>query len=510
MVLPPPPLTPLCKGKRARRRFGPLFYVTAAIALVVAGSRPFWQTASEQYTAWRLTRQLHDPRKAIREHAALELARLGPAATSWVIRATRDREPVVRGRACSIVVQTMPERPDDGLAALLAAAKDNDPAVRQSAVMQLERMIGKFGSSAESVVGNRAIRALGAAVSDDSRNVRLQAISGLLAVGPRARPVVGALDRALDEPDKAIRIWAADALLRVDADSTRARVIAAMSPMLRDLRMRLEHFNVVEILTRAQGAEATAAMLVPLLKDADRETRMTAITDLTTHCAGVQAVRPAMIEGATERTTWSPFAESPGGLLSGERKPDMASPMRSTRWLEKVRSPGRGQLLWSEPWLPGSGLASSSSIKLLTPKLLDRLGQSTKPGNRAFVIAALGEIGPVATTGVPALLELSNGTDLDVAVQAIAALAKIEPRTAATKIPALLEWATVGGDRRVRLSAIVALRDFGPAAASAVPRHWNLLADEQEPTHSQRSCDRSHIKNRSAYRANAGASPCQR
>jgi HEAT repeat protein len=123
--------------------------------------------------------------------------------------------------------------------------------------------------------------------------------------------------------------------------------------------------------------------------------------------------------------------------------------------------------------------ATSGSTKLLTPRLLELLGRSTKPGNRAFVIAALGEIGPDAAAGVPAMLEISNGTDLDVAMQAIVALVKIDPRTAATKIPALLEWARVGHDRRVRLSAIVALRDFGPAAASAVPALLEL-ADEQD------------------------------
>ena len=32
---------------RSRRRFGPLFYVTAAIALLVLISRPFWETAND-------------------------------------------------------------------------------------------------------------------------------------------------------------------------------------------------------------------------------------------------------------------------------------------------------------------------------------------------------------------------------------------------------------------------------------------------------------------------------
>jgi HEAT repeat protein len=460
--------------KRKRRRFGPLFYVTAAIALVVGGSRPFWQTASEQYSAWRLTRQLRGATKAIRERAALELARLGPAATSWVIRATRDRDPVVRELACSIVVQTTPERPDEGLAALLMAAKDNDPSVRESAVVQLERMIGRYGSSADSVVVEPAIRALGEALSDDSRNVRLKAILGLLAVGPKARPVVRALDRALDEPEKELRIWAADAMVHIDADATRTRVIAAMSPMLKDNPMRLEHFKVVAILASAQGAEATAAMLVPLLRDAAREIRMTAIYDLTTLCSGAKVVRPAMIE-ALKSDDLGIRQEAAVYFLA--REPAMAG-RAIDAVVERIGIPAEGSDHGCA-LVTRLGVASWSSVKLLTPKLLELLGRATKPAARAFVIAALGEIGREALAGVPELLELSNEEDLEVATSAVAALLKIDPRVAATRIPSLLEWATPGHDSRVRLGAMSTLGDFGPDASIAISALLEL-ADEPD------------------------------
>jgi hypothetical protein len=118
-----------------------LFYVTAGIALAVLISRPFWETASNQYKAWRLSRQLRDQSPGGRELAATELVRLGPAATSWVIRAMGTTGPIVRELACSIVAQTMPERPEDALAALIVAAKDADPGVRASAIKQ--RTIGE-------------------------------------------------------------------------------------------------------------------------------------------------------------------------------------------------------------------------------------------------------------------------------------------------------------------------------------------------------------------------------
>ena len=43
---------------RSRRRFGPLFYLTAGPAVVVIASIPLWAPAIQQFGAWRLTRQL--------------------------------------------------------------------------------------------------------------------------------------------------------------------------------------------------------------------------------------------------------------------------------------------------------------------------------------------------------------------------------------------------------------------------------------------------------------------
>ena len=132
--------------KRSRRRFGPLFYTTTAVALLVIVSRPFWQNAMEQSRAWRLAAQLRDPTASTRRVAADGLVQLGPAATSWVIRAMRDNDPKIRKLACSILVRTAPARAEDALAALLVAAKDSDASVRVTAVGQLELLIIRHGS----------------------------------------------------------------------------------------------------------------------------------------------------------------------------------------------------------------------------------------------------------------------------------------------------------------------------------------------------------------------------
>src|SRR6516164_5390677 len=114
----------------SRRRFGPLLSVTAVAALIVVGSLPFWAEASEQWTAWRLSRQLRDPAEPVRRAAADQLVRLGPPASAWVIAAMRDSNAPVRRLACSILPRTIPTDADRAIAALRTAARDSDPSVR--------------------------------------------------------------------------------------------------------------------------------------------------------------------------------------------------------------------------------------------------------------------------------------------------------------------------------------------------------------------------------------------
>ena len=123
-------------------------------------------------------------------------------------------------------------------------------------------------------------------------------------------------------------------------------------------------------------------------------------------------------------------------------------------------------------------LVSWSSVKPLTPKLVELIGRSSKPETQAFAIAALGEIRREALAGVPVLIELSNEQDLEIATRAVEALAKIDPRVAATKIPSLLEWTASHHDLAVRLRAIGALCELGNAASAAMPALLKLADDE--------------------------------
>jgi HEAT repeat protein len=186
---------------RSDRRFGPLFYPTLFAALVAVFSVPFLPTAIVQGRAWRLSRQLRDPDPATREEAAQSLVQVGPAATSWIIRAMHDDNPQVRLVACSALVRTDPDHPERTKDALLAACADGDALVREAAVGQLELLFHLRSGIPRSDVKERVLLALRSALADGSPQARMAAAQTLYSLGPAATSAVVDLERALDGPD---------------------------------------------------------------------------------------------------------------------------------------------------------------------------------------------------------------------------------------------------------------------------------------------------------------------
>lgn len=457
----------------SRRRFGPLFYLTAGVAVVLLGSQPFWEPARQRYRAWWLTRQLHDPVSQVRGEAAGELMQIGPAATWWVARASRDPDVQVRLLCCRILGQLATTGDEAATEALLAATRDPDPTVRHAAFSYLVS-IGGPGAGRGSGLKDRALRSLGAALDDPDPGVRQGAAWALATLGPRARPAIPDLERALDGPDKALRPLAADILLNLDPEAMRPRVIAALSKLLDDKALRFEHFRLVEVLNAAQGEDATAAMLTPLIHHPDLETRLRALNDLLGGCPEAASITTTMIEGLTSRDG---MLRDAAALYLLRREPRMAAqaietlaglmvdPMEGCSVPDDLARQVRAQ----SPWALGP----------LAKSLVERLPRARNPEARPGAILALGEIGPEARCAVPTLLELSHSGDPRAATRAVEALVKIDPKSAEPRIPALLEWTTPGHESRVRLTAMASLRDLGPAAKVAVPALLKL-ADEDD------------------------------
>ena len=458
---------------RSRRRFGLLLRVTAIVALVVLFSIPFWPSAIEQSTAWRLSRRLHDPDGEVRRSAAEGLVQLGPAASFWVIRAMRDPDARARLAASSILVRTAPDASERPLNALLDAVSDGDAAVRLAAVAQLELFIARYGAPTDSDARERALRALCASLRDPSPQVRVAAGWAFFNLGPKAKSGVCELDRALNGADKALRVVAAEALMRIDPAATRARVAASMRMLLTDQSIPSEHYRAVQILTRAQGEDATADMLLPSVKDNDHGKRVQAIDMLLMHCTHAKTLMPALVLALTSDDG---FVRDEAALFLLKHDPSMATRTIDTL-VEQIVDPLEGGYLhWD--LIRKMREVAPGSITPLVPALVARLTRAKSTVSRVNAIIALGEIGPEARSAVAAMLEATRSADLQFAGRAVEALVKVDPRSALTRLSTLLDWMRPGQDSAVRLSAMASLRDLGPAAATAIPALADLTDEE--------------------------------
>jgi HEAT repeat protein len=385
-----------------------------------------------------------------------------------------DCDPQVRVDACSILLQTTPDHPADALGALLDAARDSDPGVRAAAVAQLETFLSRYGALVSPGVCDRALQGLCDSLDDESPEVRRRVLTSFFMVGSRAKKVVGKLDRSLEDADRALRVAAAVAMLRIDPEGTRARVSTAMSTLLTDPSLRIEHWRLVAALVRAQGQDATAEMLIKHLKHPDRQTRSQVLHDLITHCSSGKGTRAAMLEtlngadaGMSEEAAFYFLKTEPA--MVGKAVEMLA---------KQIAHPDEGSYL-ARNLVKRAREASPVSMEPLASKLLDLLARAPTHEGRVFVITALGEIGPKAALAVPAMIELSSDKNLDDATRAVASLVKIDSRSAAAKLPSLIEWIRPRHEAQIRLRAMNALRDMGPAASSAIPVLLEI-ADEDE------------------------------
>jgi HEAT repeat protein len=414
--------------------------------------------------------RLRDKTEPVDRVATQGLVQLGSTARPWVLRAMRDSNPQVRRLACSILFQTAPDRASEALEALLVAVKESDASVRAAAVGQLEFIVSGHGSAPDASLRERALRALGASLGDDSSPVRETAVWAFWRLGPVARPVASDLDHALDGPDKQLRILAGWALLRIDAEMHHARVVAALSPMLTDQTIRFDHYRLVQVLVEAQGQDSTATMLIPLIKHPDIATRIQAINDMTRQCESSTTAQSLMIESLSSDDA---HLRGEAALFVLRHEPAMAARALDTL-AERLADPAGCDL----GLIKSIRESSPQSMKPLVSRLTERLAGSREDAARASVMAAVGEIGTDALAAVPALVQLSKSSDLKSAVLAIQCLVKIDRAAAETRLPALIEWMTAGHDPAVRVRAMETLGDLGPPVATAIPA---LLTAADEP-----------------------------
>jgi len=422
-------------------KFGPLLYITLFAAVLVLVAVPAWPRVIEQWTAWSFCRQLRDPDQAVRRRAAEGLARLGPAAVPWVIRASRDAVVEARIAACSIVRLVDPDHPQAAVAALIAASGDGQLPVRLTAVEQLKNAISNPAAKGDPRLRDRAVGALRAALADHTPRVRIAAAWGLLQVDPggSSRMVISAM--------------------RVIADDWRPSI-------------RSDHDSALRILKDTIGADGVAAMLIAYL--GDPAARNNALDDLTRECPEAKATEPFLV-GLLKAADGSIRCDA--ALFLVGRDPRVAAKALDTL-VEQLVDP------------PDGGYFPANLVRMIRERSPGSLGHVVRatvgslPGSKGrrfphAAIETLGAIGPEAKPAVPALLEIADSGDRPLAIAAVAALAKIDPASAATKIPSLIDWAGPGGDTWTRLAAIATLRDLGPAAKAAA-QPLVRMADEDD------------------------------
>ncbi len=397
----------------------------------------------------------------------------------------------------------------ESIPALEMLARDEDPDVREKAHRVLVVTDRGGGRSARSLLEDvRTGLASGS-----------ETYAAILDLEPRAIP---ALVEGLKDPDEAVRIAAATALKELAEKLPRPedRIEAGESdPSVRDARAR-------ELQLRTLAAEALAATL----KDDDTQVPWVAAVALGTLGASGSKAIPALVEMAQDRKT-----RVHSGVLVVGGTSDGAALRAAGLWAlgsyGQAASPAVPVLIqamddddpltrWAAVASLGSiGPPASSAVPGLIGVLRSRKGAPpiapiVPPSASSFLVErldvqaaiALGRIGPAARAAVSPLTTALNDQESHVRVKAAEALGEIGPDAApaipaliqalddpmtreqasaalkgigTTAIPALREAAR-SPDQELRIAAIHALGQVGPAACEAIPDLRKALADADE------------------------------
>jgi len=224
-----------------RRMFGPLFYVTAALAVVACvGTRVYvtWDQFVEAQQRQRMTAELRSRNPALRAAALNFLSRRGEGGFEPdLIAAAGDSDPGVRAAACGALGAVGGDF-EVVIATLVVAARDSDGQVRSAAARSLGGVLHQVRLRAHSTaVTGPALAALKAGIGDADAEVRAAAADSLVAFGPGAKSASTRLAAAAArDADRPVRLAAARALVEIngpdDPDARRVLVQLAADPTL--------------------------------------------------------------------------------------------------------------------------------------------------------------------------------------------------------------------------------------------------------------------------------------
>jgi HEAT repeat protein len=316
-----------------------------------------------------LLEQLRQATGAARASAVL--ARIGPAAVPGLKALLADGDPDLRARSAACLRQAGP-RAKAAASSVREALADGNTAVRREAALALaavdpgsagavlvaclkdpESEVRLAAGEALAQLGRPVVPLLASSLDDRDPRVRREAALTLKRVGESARSAIGALTRALGDPDSEVRARAADALREVmprlegPPDEPTRQALAALVDQLQDPEEEVHiaaHLALIKVgpgavpflaaglqarraaLRRGAvetlkkiGPEASAAVpdLIVALKDTDDEVREGAGWALEEIDAELKKAVPGLLRALAAPATAHP-------LSAGKRKGDWA------------------------------------------------------------------------------------------------------------------------------------------------------------------------------------------
>jgi len=227
-----------------------------------------------------------------REAALSALRKMGLEAVPALIAALKDSDRKVRESAAKALGDIGPAA-KEAVPALIAALKDGDRFVQSLAA----KVLGEIGPAAK-----EAVLALIDAQKDSDRKVRESAAEALEDIGPAAKEAVPALIAALKDSDRKIRKFAAEALGKIGPAAKEA--VPELIAALKDVDRKVREFAAKALGEIGPAAKEAVPALIAALKDVDRFVQSLAANALGKIGPAAKEAVPALIAALKYNNNW--------------------------------------------------------------------------------------------------------------------------------------------------------------------------------------------------------------
>ena len=311
-------------------------------------------------------------------------------------------------------------------------------------------IVGSCAANALAAIGSPAVPALADALGTRDEGVRLRAMSALRAIGAPAKSVLPRLRRMIEQEESdSLRFYSLDAYCAIGADDE--SVPKVLQSALRDSSPEIRGLAAQELGDLGQAAAVAIDDLIAMLSDEALRARA-----LTPDFATERAVR---YDAAEALGKIGPAAKKARGRLTALMVNDPDAEVRVSAALAVFRIDG----------------GNAEAMNALIASLKDD-GEGTAGPQEAA--KAFQQLGPRAAPALPALVEALNHMDEFIRSSSVRAIAAIGSPEAFTAVRSMID-----DDREwMRLDAVEALGDLGPAAAPAVPELIEFATGRDENT----------------------------